>query len=83
MGPILFGGPLGKGSFQQDDEIRFSCSIHTTPPLEDHEDITAGTIVVDLNQNGARVEGYDLWVEVSRLNGGRLRFQFGIVDIPP
>mgnify|MGYP001189246798 CR=1 FL=1 len=83
VGPILFGGPLGKGHFQQDDEIRFSCSIHTTPPLEDHEDITAGTIVVDLNRNGARVEGYDLWVEVSRLNGGRLRFQFGIVDIPP
>lgn len=83
VGPILFGGPLGKGNFQQDDEIRFSCSIHTTPPLEDHEDITAGTIVIDLNKNGARVEGYDLWVEVSRLNGGRLRFKFGIVDIPP
>ena len=83
VGPILFGGPLGKGSFQQDDEVRFSCSIHTTPPLEDHEDITAGTILVDLNRNGARVEGYDLWVEVSRLNGGRLRFQFGVADIPP
>ena len=31
VGPVLFGGPLGRGEFEQDDEIKFSCSIHTTP----------------------------------------------------
>ena len=40
-------------------------------------------ILVDLNRNNARLEGYDLWVEVSRLNGSRLRFQFGVADVPP
>ncbi len=83
VGPILFGGPLGKGTFEIEDNIGFSCSIHTTPTLEDHDDITTGTILVDLDRNGERVDGYDLWVDVSRLNGGRLRFQFEIQGVPP
>ncbi len=83
VGTILFGGPLGKGEFQQGEDIHFSCSIHTTPQLEDHEDITCGTILVDLHRNNDIVEGYDLWVEVSRLHGGRLRFQFGLHGVPP
>ncbi len=83
VGPILFGGPLGKGTFEIDDSIGFSCSIHTTPTLEDHDDITTGTILVDLDRNGERVDGYELWVDVSRLNGGRLRFQFDIQGVPP
>ena len=83
VGSILFSGPLGKGDFAQDDEVKFSCSIHTTPQLEDHDDITSGTIIVDLNREQERVNGYDLWVDVSRLHGGRLRFQFGITGVPP
>lgn len=83
VGTILFGGPLGKGEFEQNEDIRFACSIHTTPQLEDHEDITCGTILVDLHRNNNILEGYELWVEVSRLHGGRLRFQFGLQGVPP
>lgn len=83
VGPILFGGPLGSQTFHQGAEIPFSCSIYTTPMLEDHEDITCGAIVYDLDRDNQRVQDYDLWVEVSRAPDGKLRFQFGIEDLPP
>ena len=83
VGSILFSGPLGRGHFEQNDEVKFSCSIHTIPQLEDHDDITSGTIIVDLNREQERVNGYELWVDVSRLHGGRLRFQFGVTGVPP
>ena len=83
VGPILFGGPLGSQTFDQGVEIPFSCSIYTTPMLEDHEDITCGAIVYDLGRDNQRVQNYDLWVEVSRAPDGKLRFQFGIEGLPP
>ena len=44
--------------------------IYTTPLLEDHEDITCGAIIYDLDRDNQRIENFDLWVEVSRAPDG-------------
>ena len=80
---ILFKRPPGILAFESDENVEFSCTIKTTPPLQDFEDVICGTILLDAGRNNERITEYESSFDVSRQPSGRLRFAFSIEDLPP
>lgn len=82
VGKLLLDRPPGSDSFNTDESIAFSCTIATTPGVENHEEIAAGIALFD-QERDERLRQVSCSYTVDRHPSGRFRFGFKVTDLGP
>jgi hypothetical protein len=81
VGKLIPNAP--EGLFQGSHAVGFSVNVACTPGIHDREDLAAGLQLVDLDAGEQRIPLQDVRVDMKTHPSGRLRFEFGLTDIPP